>query len=277
MSGSGKSVALHVLEDTGYYCVDNLPPELLPSLVALTLQRGDRRLAIAMDVRSSKSLPLVPALLADLNAQGVSLRSLFLDATTATLVRRFSESRRRHPLSIQSDNERNRMLVDAIALEREMLGSLREHSVVIDTSLIPTGQLLGYVKALVSVPPAHMTMVFESFAFKRGIPVDADFLFDVRMLPNPHYEPELRLLTGLDDEVAKFLMNQESVQRMITQIAEFLLACLEPLVQNHRSYVTVAIGCTGGQHRSVFIVESLARLFGEKWFTLTRHRELDAK
>jgi UPF0042 nucleotide-binding protein len=169
------------------------------------------------------------------------------------------------------------MLVDAIALEREMLVSLREHSVVIDTSLIPTGQLLGYVKALVSVPPAHMTMVFESFAFKRGIPVDADFLFDVRMLPNPHYEPELRLLTGLDDEVAKFLMSQEAVQRMITQIAEFLQACLEPLVQNHRSYVTVAIGCTGGQHRSVFIVESLARLFGEKWFTLTRHRELDAK
>lgn len=277
MSGSGKSVSLHVLEDAGYYCVDNLPPELLPSLVALTLQRGDRRLAIAMDVRSSKSLPSVPAILADLNAQGVSLKSLFLDATTATLVRRFSESRRRHPLSVQDDNEHDRTLVDAIALEREMLGFMREYSVVIDTSLIPTGQLLGYVKALISVPPKHMTMVFESFAFKRGIPVDADFVFDVRMLPNPHYEPDLRLLTGLHDEVAKFLMHQEAVQRMIMQITGFLQACIESLVQNHRSYVTVAIGCTGGQHRSVFIVESLARFFGEKWFTLTRHRELDAK
>ena len=284
MSGSGKSVALRALEDAGYYCVDNLPPELLLPFVALEQQSSAERVAIAVDVRSATSLPLVPAQLEELRRQHVRVRPLFLDATTDTLVRRFSETRRRHPLSGQrpatergtQGHEGEHALVDAIELERELLAELREQAHVIDTSVIRPSQLQGYVKSLLSAPANQLTLVFESFAFKRGIPVDADYVFDVRMLPNPHYEPALRNLTGRDDEVIAFLKQHAEVERMRTQIAEFLDQWLEPLARDHRSYVTVAIGCTGGQHRSVYLVEELCAWFGQRWTTLKRHRELDA-
>jgi RNase adapter protein RapZ len=283
MSGSGKSVALHALEDAGYYCVDNLPPELLLSFIALEQQNSAERVAIAMDVRSATSLPLVPKQLRDLKKQGVEIRPLFLDATTDTLVRRFSETRRRHPLSGHRPEEtshvahdRRHALVDAIELERELLSDLREQAHVIDTSMIRPTQLQAHVKSLLSAPVSQLTLVFESFAFKRGIPVDADYVFDVRMLPNPHYEPALRDLTGRDQAVVAFLKHHADVDRMYRHIAEFLDAWLEPLARDHRSYVTVAIGCTGGQHRSVFLVEELAAWFGRRWTTLKRHRELDA-
>ena len=277
MSGSGKSVALRALEDAGYFCVDNLPPELLLSFVDLEQTDTRRRVAIAMDVRSGKSLPQVPTQLRELMQRGVAVRPLFLDATTDTLVRRFSETRRRHPLSksiTENGADLHRVLVEAIELEREMLAELREHAHVIDTSVLRAAQLQEYVKALLSAPHAQLTLVFESFAFKRGIPVDADYIFDVRMLPNPHYEPELRDLTGLDAPVAAYLTGHEEVQDMYADIAAFLDHWLEPLARNHRSYVTVAIGCTGGQHRSVYLVEKLADEFGERWTTLKRHREL---
>jgi UPF0042 nucleotide-binding protein len=277
MSGSGKSVALRALEDAGYFCVDNLPPELLLSFVDLQHQETRRRVAIAMDVRSGTSLPQVPAQLRELMERGVAVRPLFLDATTDTLVRRFSETRRRHPLSksiSETGADLHRALVEAIELEREELAELREHAHVIDTSVLRAAQLQDYVKALLSAPHAQLTLVFESFAFKRGIPVDADYIFDVRMLPNPHYEPELRDLTGLDAPVAEYLAASEQVQDMYSDIAAFLDHWLEPLAQNHRSYVTVAIGCTGGQHRSVYLVEKLAEEFGGQWTTLKRHREL---
>jgi UPF0042 nucleotide-binding protein len=277
MSGSGKSVALRALEDAGYYCVDNLPPELLGSFVALEQQTGTERVAIAMDVRSATALPLVPAQLRELRREGVTLRSLFLDSTTDTLVRRFSETRRRHPLSTQVNADEHRALVEAIELERELLAELREHASVIDTSVIRATQLQAYVKSLLSVPASQLTLVFESFAFKRGIPVDADYVFDVRMLPNPHYEPALRDLTGRDEPVAQFLRRHEDVQRMHLRIEAFLAEWLEPLARDHRSYVTVAIGCTGGQHRSVYLVEQLATAFAPRWPTLRRHRELDAR
>lgn len=276
MSGSGKSVALHALEDAGYYCVDNLPPELLLPFVALEKQHGASKVAIAMDVRSATSLPLVPLQLAQMREQGVAVQSIFLDASTDTLVRRFSETRRLHPLSRRNDSDQQRALVDAIDEERELLGDMREQAHVIDTSMIRASQLQGYVKALISSPATQLTLVFESFAFKRGVPVDADYVFDVRMLPNPHYEPELRHLTGKDDAVVNYLQGHAEVGDMFRHIEQFLAHWLQALARDHRSYVTVAIGCTGGQHRSVYLVERLALVFSKHWVTLKRHRELDA-
>lgn len=275
MSGSGKSVALHALEDAGYYCVDNLPPELLQPFVALEQHHRDNKVAIAMDVRSATSLPLVPKQLAMLRAQGATIKSLFLDATTDTLVRRYSETRRRHPLSRSDEADQQRALVEAIELERELMADLRENAHVIDTSIIRSSQLQGYIKSLISAPATQLTLVFESFAFKRGIPVDADYVFDVRMLPNPHYETGLRDLTGRDDPVATYLRQSEDVEQMKLQIQAFIGNWLGALARDHRSYVTVAIGCTGGQHRSVYLVEELARHFSHHWTTLKRHRELD--
>jgi len=279
MSGSGKSVALHALEDAGYYCVDNLPPELLEPFIELQKQQQAEHVAIAMDVRTGVSLPLVPLQLEALRREGVALRSLFLDSTTDALVRRYSESRRRHPLSRQEGRtdapEQQRVLVQAIELERELLADLRDGADVIDTSLIRPAQLQSYVKALIAAPQSALTLVFESFAFKRGIPLDADYVFDVRMLPNPHYVPTLRPLTGRDAAVIDWLREHDDVSRMYDDIAQFLQRWLDALAHDHRSYVTVAIGCTGGQHRSVFLVEQLARAFGERWGALKRHRELD--
>ena len=276
MSGSGKSVALHALEDAGYYCVDNLPPELLLSFVALEKQHGASKVAIAMDVRSAVSLPLVPQQLRQMREQGVAVQSVFLDASTDTLVRRFSETLRLHPLSRRDASDQQRALVDAINEERELLGELREHAHVIDTSMIRSSQLQGYVKALISSPAVQLTLVFESFAFKRGVPVDADYVFDVRMLPNPHYESGLRALTGKDAEVIHYLQAHAEVDDMFRHIEQFIGHWLQALVRDHRSYVTVAIGCTGGQHRSVYLVERLAAAFSANWVTLKRHRELDA-
>ena len=291
MSGSGKSVALHALEDAGFYCVDNLPPELLLPFIDLEEQLGVKQVAIAMDIRSATSLPMVPKLLSALKNRDVNLKSLFLDATTDTLVRRFSETRRKHPLSSQAavdlaaESNPQHMLLEAIELERDMLADLREGAHIIDTSIIRPAQLLAFVKDLISAPSglrSSMTLVFESFAFKRGIPMDADYVFDVRMLPNPHYEPELRALTGRDAPVAKYLQNQPEVADMQADITQFVSKWLTALARDHRSYVTIAIGCTGGQHRSVYLVEQLAAAFGSeksgkesgKFVTLKRHREL---
>lgn len=280
MSGSGKSVALRALEDAGYFCVDNLPPELLLQFVELEQRNALRRVAIAMDVRSANSLPQVPGQLEELVNRGIAVRPLFLDATTDTLVRRFSETRRRHPLSrpaADADKDQHRAVVEAIELERELLAELRQHAHVIDTSVLRSAQLQEYVKSLLSAPLAQLTLVFQSFSYKRGIPVDADYVFDVRMLPNPHYEPDLRDLTGMDAPVIAYLRQHQEVEDMYSDIAAFLDHWLEPLARNHRSYVTVAIGCTGGQHRSVYLVEKLAEEFGDRWATLKRHREMDAR
>ena len=276
MSGSGKSVALHALEDTGYYCVDNLPPELLIPFIDLQKQHSTRKVAIAMDVRSATSLPTVPKQLQALTQQGVDVQVLFLDANPETLVRRFSETRRMHPLSLQDESDQHRALVEAIALERQLLAQLREQAQVIDTSVIRAQQLQGYVKSLIEAPINQLTLVFESFAYKRGVPVDADYVFDVRMLPNPHYEAGLRALTGLDAPVISYFEAQPEVGEMHKHIEQFLKHWLQALVRDHRSYVTVAVGCTGGQHRSVYLVEKLAQTFGSQWATLKRHRELDA-
>ena len=286
MSGSGKSVALHALEDAGFYCVDNLPPELLLPFIDLEQQQGNQHVAIAMDIRSAASLHLVPDLLAEIAKRDLNIKSLFLDATTDTLVRRYSESRRKHPLSTASEPLTDgsdlglplpqQVLVEAIDSERELLADLREGAHVIDTSNIRPAQLLAYVKSLISAPHSNLTLVFESFAFKRGIPINADYVFDVRMLPNPHYEPALRALTGRDEGVQAFLKNEPEVTRMQLEIMQFINNWLPALKRDHRSYVTIAIGCTGGQHRSVYLVEQLASAFASQsqFVTLKRHREL---
>ncbi len=276
MSGSGKSVALHALEDSGFYCVDNLPPELLESLIEVEQLHRAEKVAVAMDVRSAQSLPGLPQRLRAIQSRGQPLTVLFLDTTTETLVRRFSETRRMHPLSLKDTQDQRRALVDAIEQERELLSELREHALVLDTSHLKASHLRSEVKAMLHRAPATLTLVFESFAFKRGIPMDADYVFDVRMLPNPHYEPELRPLTGQDEPVARYLAAEADVQAMEAQISQFLQNWLPRMVADHRSYVTVAIGCTGGQHRSVYLVERLAQHFGAEWTVQRRHRELDA-
>jgi UPF0042 nucleotide-binding protein len=277
MSGSGKSVALTALEDVGFYCVDNLPPELLEAFISLEQGMRADKVAIAMDVRSANSLPGLPQRLAKLEQEhnrNLHLTTVFLDATTDTLVRRFSETRRLHPLSLKSTDDQHRALTDAIEHERELLAELRDQALVIDTSLIRPAQLRSQIKELLGAMPAPLTLVFESFAFKRGVPMHADFVFDVRMLPNPHYEPELKAMTGRDPAVAEFLRAQPEVQRMREQLIGFLSGWMPQMLSDHRSYVTVAVGCTGGQHRSVFLVEELAKAFVGDWATRVRHREI---
>ncbi len=232
-----------------------------------------------MDVRSAGSLPGLPKRLAQLQHHAqrpVNLTTVFLDATTDTLVRRFSETRRLHPLSLKQFNDQHRALTDAIEQERELLAELRDQALVLDTSLIRPTHLRSQIKDLLGATQAPLTLVFESFAFKRGIPMDADFVFDVRMLANPHYEPHLKSLTGRDSAVAAYLEAQPEVRHMEQQITDFLSHWLPQMLRDHRSYVTVAIGCTGGQHRSVYLVEQLAQAFGMDWSTRVRHREADS-
>jgi RNase adapter protein RapZ len=289
ISGSGKSVALHALEDAGFFCVDNLPPELLRDFLRLEHERSDRRVAIAVDVRSAGSLPHLLPLMEQLRSEGVAIISVFLDATTDALVRRFSETRRPHPLSDDSPKpgparrredsavDGRRALVDAIELERELLAALREVSTVIDTSQLRPAQLRTWMRGLVRADARRLTLVFESFAFKHGVPLDADYVFDVRVLPNPYYIRELRPQTGRDAPVVEYLLAQPEVNEMLDQIEAFLARWLPAFEADQRSYLTVAIGCTGGQHRSVYFTETLAQRFGARSGTLVRHRELDAR
>lgn len=275
MSGSGKSVALAALEDAGHYCVDNLPPELLEAFIALQTGGRTRKLAVAIDARSKASLPELPALLHKLTSAGLALTCVFLDASDDALVRRFSETRRAHPLSSLSASDQDRhALLEAIQLERELLAIIKEQALVIDTTLLKPARLLNHIKDMVGKSHQGLTLVFESFAFKRGLPMDADFVFDVRMLPNPHYDPALRHLTGRDTEVAAFLAQQAEVQRMLDHISGFLNTWLPALEADNRSYVTVAVGCTGGQHRSVYLVDRLTQVFAQRWHARSRHREL---
>jgi len=278
ISGSGKSVALHALEDAGYFCVDNLPPELLRDFIRLESGRYTHRVAVAVDVRTATSLPGLVPLIDQLRGEGVRIRPIFLDASTDALVRRFSETRRPHPLTAAAGgSDAARALIEAIELERELLADLREVSTVIDTSQLRPALLRNWVRALVGAREASLTLVFESFAFKHGVPLDADYVFDVRVLPNPYYIRELRPLTGRDAPVAAYLENQPETLEMLGQIQTFLQRWLPSFEDDQRSYLTVAIGCTGGQHRSVYAVEWLARRFDSRYATLLRHRELDAR
>jgi UPF0042 nucleotide-binding protein len=278
ISGSGKSVALHALEDAGYFCVDNLPPELLRDFIRLEHERYTHRVAAAVDVRTASSLPHLVPLIDSLRGEGIHVRSIFLDASNDALVRRFSETRRPHPLTaLAGERDSTRALAEAIDLERQLLADIREVSTVIDTSQLRPAVLRSWVRSLVGARDSDLTLVFESFAYKHGVPLDADYVFDVRVLPNPYYVRELRPLTGRDAPVAAYLDAQPEAKEMLAQIQGFVQRWLPNFEDDQRSYLTVALGCTGGQHRSVYAVEWLARCFEPRHATLVRHRELDAR
>jgi UPF0042 nucleotide-binding protein len=279
ISGSGKSVALAALEDAGYWCVDNLPPELVPNLLAVAKRDQRGKIAIAVDVRSVSQ----PEKLAEtLSPRGhdYEARVLFLEASTPTLVRRFSETRRRHPLSQAAHDtpeQSEHVLTEAIKLERELLAPIKNYAQSIDTSHLTPSQLRQWVRDAVQVPTAAITLVFESFGFKHGLPPEADIVFDARMLPNPYYDLALRSLTGLDREVEQFLEQQTAVREFIDDIAHIVGKWLPQFEREHRSYLTVAVGCTGGQHRSVHVVRKLSQRFAHLPAVLTRHRDMQAK
>ncbi len=269
LSGSGKSITLKVLEDSGFYCVDNLPADLLAALVEHLQQAGYHNIAVSIDVRSANSVQHLPPLMQQIRKQGVEVHVLFLDAQSDTLVKRFSETRRLHPLS-----DGRRTLPECVQHERELLAGISDIGHHIDTSELNANALRARVKQFIKLDRARLTLLFESFGYKHGIPLDADFVFDVRCLPNPHYEALLRPLTGRDTAVIKFLDNTPSVQQMFNDILDFLDRWLPGFVADNRSYLTVAIGCTGGQHRSVYLVEKLSAYFQDKQQVLVRHREL---
>ena len=278
MSGAGKSVALHALEDAGYYCVDNLPPTLLPSFLQIMAKSlPSQHIAVSIDARSrSDALSIIPEQIDMLRTHGIEVIRLFLDASDEAIMRRYSETRRKHPLTRITSNDQDKDLLAAITQERALLAPLREHAHVIDTTMTRAAQLRTQIKELLTISnQSQMTLVLESFAFKRGVPTDADYVFDVRMLPNPHYEPHLRALTGRDQPMADFLLQQPKVMLMHQHIRDFLRHWLPELASDHRSYVTVAIGCTGGQHRSVYLVEQLYRDFTQEWVCIKRHREME--
>ena len=268
LSGSGKSIALNVLEDAGYYVVDNLPAALLPQLVAHLRGAGWRRVAVAVDMRSGVSIAALPQQVEALRATVRDLRVIFLEARDDALIARFSETRRRHPLAIDDVT-----LEEAIQRERDALESIAELGHRIDTSDLHPNTLRAWVKDFIQMAPAEgMTLMFESFGFKYGIPLDADLVFDVRCLPNPHYDPRLRPLTGRDQPVIEFLENIPEVQRMAQDIRQFIANWLPAYLRDNRSYLTVAIGCTGGQHRSVYLAEWLAEHFRDQLEVIVRHR-----
>ncbi len=277
LSGSGKSIALKVLEDSGYYCVDNLPADLLAALVEHLQHAGYSNIAVSIDVRSANSVHRLPHLLQQIKQQGVDVHVLFLDAQTDTLVKRFSETRRLHPLSdatIPANDKKARTLPECVSYERELLAEINDIGHHIDTTELNANALRNWIKQFITVDRARLTLLFQSFGFKNGIPLDSDLVFDVRCLPNPHYDPKLRPLSGRDSAVVEFLENSTSTQEMFKDIHDFVERWLPNFVADNRSYLTVAIGCTGGQHRSVYLAEKLARHFEHQQQVLVRHREL---
>lgn len=271
LSGSGKSIVLNVLEDSGYYCVDNLPGQLLDQSVELLRRAGHTRVAMSIDARTGDSLERVPEYVTALKRQGVDLRLLFLDARNDTLIRRFSETRRRHPLASGT-----RTLEECLARERELLAPVSEIGHRIDTTDLLPNALRNWTKELLGIRAESIMLVFESFSFKDGVPLDADLVFDVRCLPNPHYDPRLRPLTGLDSEVVAFLEKESIVGTMLADIRRFVESWLPAYAQENRSSLTIAIGCTGGRHRSVYCVERLGSNFRSHIPVLVRHRHLVA-
>ncbi len=269
VSGSGKSVALAALEDSGYYAVNNLPLPLVAQTADYLVAAGRDRVAIALDVKTEPGLAGLPETLARLRTSGWNVRFLYLDAKTNALVKRFSETRRRHPFSSDA-----RTLTEAIEYERGLLAEVRPLGFAFDTSELPAAALRAWIKDFISVDASKLTLLFESFGFKHGVPLDADLVFDVRCLPNPHYEAALQPLTGEDVAVIAFLEKMPEVERMYTDIYHFVGSWLPDYARDNRNYLTVAIGCTGGRHRSVYLVERLARAFSPRYQVLTRHREL---
>jgi UPF0042 nucleotide-binding protein len=269
LSGSGKSIALNVLEDSGYYCVDNLPGQLLQESAELLRRAGHERVAVSIDARTGDSLDQVPGYLTKLKGQGVDVRLLFLDAKNDALLRRFSETRRRHPLATGT-----RTLEECLMRERELLAPIGEIGHRLDTTELLPNKLRNWIKDLLEIRSESVMLLFESFSYKQGVPLDADLIFDVRCLPNPYYDSKLRHLSGLDEPVIEFLEKEPKVASMLEDIRRFVETWLPSYGQDNRSSLTVAVGCTGGRHRSVYFAERLGAYFRTRSPVLVRHRHL---
>jgi len=268
LSGSGKSIALKVLEDSGSYCVDNLPATLLLEVVDFLAEAGHDRAAVSVDARSA-AVAALPENIAKLRSRGVDCRVLYLEANSPTLLRRFSETRRSHPLASSGLT-----LSEAIERERTLLAGVAALAQRIDTSELQPRVLQNWIRDLLALDAGSLTLLFESFAYRDGIPLDADWVLDCRMLPNPHYDPQLRPFTGRDSAVAEYLGRDAAVQRWLEDVRALLARWLPEIARENRSYVTVAIGCTGGRHRSVYLAERLAEAVRAQWRVLVRHRGL---
>lgn len=287
ISGSGKSVALNALEDEGFYCIDNLPAPFVQEVIHALHAAGYPRVAVAIDIRSGAATPDLARIVTALKQGPGSVTVLFLNARTDVLIQRFSETRRRHPLGMPVSAPGSETttppdlnpptLVEAIERERELMSQAEGLGPSIDTSDLHPNVLRQWVRDVTGLPSAHLTLLFESFAFKHGVPLTADLVFDMRCLPNPYYTPNLRALNGTDAPVARFLAETPAVQRMVDHVAHFLQTWLPAYTQENRSYLTVAIGCTGGQHRSVYVASELARRFSASEQVLVRHRSLAGK
>jgi RNase adapter protein RapZ len=275
LSGSGKSIALQALEDMGFYCIDNLPAALLPHFSQQLVQAHNEQLkdaAVGIDARNKAFLSALPESLQQLESHGLQYQIIFLEAEESVLVRRFKETRRKHPMT-----DLDTPLLEAVRMEKLMLEPLSRNATVrFDTTHTTPHELRHLVHNYArNTDTPGMTLMFESFGFKKGTPLDADYVFDVRCLPNPHWQEELRSHTGLDEPVIRFLEAEEKVQNMFEQLCRFLETWLPSFEAEHRSYMTIAIGCTGGQHRSVYLVKKLADYFSNKGIkALVRHREL---
>ncbi len=273
-SGSGKSTALHVLEDIGFYCIDNLPLELLQPLASnLVSNRVTEKISVGIDARNFASdLEKFPEFIEHVDRKQIDLQIVYLDCSSSILVKRFSETRRKHPLTNQK-----RDLREALNYEKKLLTPISELAdLTIDTSMLTIHQLRDLVGSRVAQKKPGFSLLFESFAFRKGVPIDADLVFDARCLPNPHWKPDLRSLNGMDSSVQAFLEQQSDFCQMFNDIKSYLEVWLPKFEANNRSYMTVAIGCTGGQHRSVYMCEKLHTHFHSKWKdVLLRHREID--
>lgn len=277
LSGGGKSIAIRQLEDSGFYCIDNLPAEFLLPIAENLEKNGTRAAAVAIDARSHATFENAFTALEALSQRGIDVRILFLTASNEELLRRFSETRRRHPLSTLAEHQgRELTLNEAIAREREIMAPVTETAHVLDTTRLLPSQLRRWVQQFVKQPAAKLTLTFESFGYKRGLPYASDLVFDVRCLPNPYYSPELRPLTGLDAPVASYLAQEPLVSEMIDDIAAFIAKWLPHYRGQNRHYLTICIGCTGGQHRSVYVAEMLGCRFADQAGTIVRHRALSA-
>jgi UPF0042 nucleotide-binding protein len=269
LSGSGKSVVIKLLEDVGYYCIDNLPLMFVLDVIAFLRKVGHDKVALSIDVRSGADIGDLPKVIEQLKSQSIDPRILFLEANTETIVKRFAEARRPHPLA-----DDKRTINECITWERNILSGLAEHAHHIDTSDLGPNALRAWVREFIGLDQTKLTLFFQSFGFKNGIPRDADFVFDVRALPNPFYDSKLRPLTGKDGPVIAFMESLPEAQSMLGDIEHFLVRWLPDFVRDNRRSLTIAIGCTGGQHRSVYFCEQLARRFAKTQQVQVRHRGL---
>ena len=272
LAGAGKSTALHILEDSGYNCIDNLPPPMLIQLVEMySITQNNKKVAVSVDTRSYSLLRQLPTTIQKLHELGIKIKIIFLDARPDVLIKRFSETRRKHPLS-----DDKKTIIDCITEEQELLSIMSTLAHKIDTSDLSANELRTIVKQFVDADYSQLNIVVQSFGFKYGLPIDSDYVFDVRCLPNPHYDKKICDFNGTEAPIINFLAKQEKVQLMIKDIYNLINNWLTEFSRDNRNYLTISIGCTGGKHRSVYISECLANLIRHSGYkTIIRHRHIN--